>query len=108
MVYIREAHPEDGWQVPMNETDEVVIFQHRSFAERTDVAKSCALDLRYTFPVLVDDMDNTTDEAYVATPERLYLIGEDGNIAYRGGPGPFLFDPEEWEQAIVDYLDKKK
>ena len=32
------------------------------------------------------------------------LVGENGNIAYAGGPGPWGFKPEELEQAIVDYI----
>ena len=37
-------------------------------------------------------------------PERLYLIGTDGNVAYKGGMGPMYFRPREWEQAIRDHL----
>ena len=37
-------------------------------------------------------------------PERLYLIGTDGNVAYKSGIGPMFFRPVEWQQAIADYL----
>ena len=33
-VYIQEAHPDDGWQVPMNVTDDVVFSQPTSDDER--------------------------------------------------------------------------
>ena len=49
-------------------------------------------------------MDNSTDEAYAALPDRLYLIGRDGRIAFKGGPGPFGFRPKEFEAAIDAYL----
>ena len=46
----------------------------------------------------------TTDLKYYALPDRLYLIGRDGHVAYRGGPGPFGFVAAELEHAIEDYL----
>ena len=45
-------------------------------------------------------MEDTAGSAYDAHPDRLYLVGRDGRIAYRGGPGPFGFDPEELAAAI--------
>lgn len=50
-------------------------------------------------------MDNSTDHKYYALPDRLYLIGRDGRVAYRGGPGPFGFVAAELEHAIDEYLD---
>ncbi len=55
-------------------------------------------------PVLVDNMDDLVSEAYDAWPDRLYLVGKDGRIAYHGGRGPFGFDPDELEEAIRDEL----
>ena len=37
-------------------------------------------------------------------PERLYLVGSDGRVAYKGGIGPMFFRPDEWESAIERYL----
>jgi hypothetical protein len=37
-------------------------------------------------------------------PERLYLVGRDGRIAYQGGMGPMFFRPAEWAEAIESYL----
>lgn len=50
-------------------------------------------------------MENSTDLAYSALPDRLYLIGAEGTIVYRSGPGPMGFKPDELEAAIADYLD---
>lgn len=36
-----------------------------------------------------------------AAPERLYLIGADGCVAYHGGAGPHFFDLDAWDQAIA-------
>jgi len=49
-------------------------------------------------------MDNSTDLKYYALPDRLYLIGGDGRVVYRGAPGPFGFVASELEQAIIEYL----
>jgi hypothetical protein len=49
-------------------------------------------------------MENSTDLKYYSLPDRLYLIGRDGRVAYRGGPGPFGFVAAELERAIEDYL----
>ena len=45
-------------------------------------------------------MDNVINEAYGAAPERLYLIGKDGNVFYHGGAGPHFFGLEELEETI--------
>ncbi len=49
-------------------------------------------------------MGNSTDLAYSALPDRLYLIGKNGKIVYRSGPGPMGFKPDELEAAIAGYL----
>ena len=64
----------------------------------------CSNELKLAIPTLVDDMENSTDLKYYALPDRLYLIGRDGHVAYRGGPGPFGFVASELEHAIEDYL----
>jgi hypothetical protein len=49
-------------------------------------------------------MDDAVADAYAGMPERLYLIGSDGRVAYKGGQGPMFFRPEEWERAISEHL----
>jgi hypothetical protein len=46
-------------------------------------------------PFGIDDMSNAAEGAYSAWPERLYVIDERGRVAYRGGMGPFHYDPKE-------------
>ncbi len=100
VVYTQEAHPEDGWQLDINVSEDVVFVQPKTADEREHVAESCMLKLDLSIPALVDDMDNTTDRAYAALPDRLYLIGKDGRIAFKGDPGPFGFRPDDFEAAI--------
>ena len=105
MIYIREIHPTDGWQVNANEEDGVLIRQHRSFEERVEVGQTCMLKTGLAVPALVDEMDDGVTVAYNGMPERLYLVGRDGRVAYKGGMGPMFFNPEEWEEAIRSYLN---
>ena len=107
VVYVQEAHATDGWQSASNITDGVLFRQHQSFEEREEVAQTCSLDLHLPLPVLIEEMDNAIDEAYGAAPERLYLIGADGRVAYQGGAGPHFFDLNEWAEAIKECLAAK-
>lgn len=53
---------------------------------------------------LLDDIDNTAMACYAAWPERLCIIGTDGRILYKGGMGPFYFDPDEVEEILATEL----
>ena len=103
-MYLKEIHPTDGWQVKENEEDTVLIRQHQSMDERVEVGQACMLKLALEPPALVDEMDDAVAKAYAGMPERLYFIGSDGRVVYKGGMGPMFFRPAEWERAIRDYL----
>jgi hypothetical protein len=107
-VYIKEIHPTDGWQVKENEQDSVLFRQHRSMEERVEVGASCMVKLALEMPAVVDEMDDAVGRAYAAMPERLYLIGRDGRVAFKSGIGPMFFRPDEWEAAIESYLDRSE
>ena len=49
-------------------------------------------------------IDDKVNNAYKGWPDRLYLVGKDGKIAYAGGQGPFGFHPDELAEAIVEAL----
>jgi hypothetical protein len=94
----------DGWQVLMNVQQQILYAQPKTDAERAEVASACQIDMKLEMPVLLDELSNEVDTAWAALPERLYLVDAQGRIAYRGGPGPFQFDPGAWEQAIEAHL----
>lgn len=100
MVYIREAHPEDGWVIDVNRDQDIRVVDPTSDGEREEVAAACALRLAIRMPVVVDKLDDSLASAYGALPDRLYLVGRGGHIAFQGGPGPFEFKPEDLEAAI--------
>ena len=58
-------------------------------------------------PAVVDGMDNKIGQAYAGHPDRMFLVGRDGKIAYAGGRGPRGFRPEELADAIKVELKKK-
>lgn len=76
------------------------IEDPKDFPGREKLARSCAARLRFSMPMLIDDMDDKTARAYGAYPDRLYLIGKDGNVRYRGSPGPGGFKPDELEEHL--------
>ena len=88
----------------INEDEDVVYAQPTSEDEREHVAEACSTHLDLAIPTIIDDMDNTTDLAYSALPDRLYLVGKDGRIAYKSARGPMGFRPDEFEAAITEYL----
>jgi hypothetical protein len=100
IVYIREAHPEDGWVLEENRDDAIAVVDPTSLDERAGAADACVLRLRTRIPVLLDDVDDEVALAYGGWPDRLYLIGRDGGIAFQGGRGPDGFEPEELAAAL--------
>lgn len=100
MIYIQEAHPSDGWQVASNLRDEIEVPQPHEWNERLELAEVCVERLGLTVPLLLDSMENEVDRAYQGWPERLYVIGMDGRIRYRGEKGPYGFKPDELEQFL--------
>jgi len=100
-IYVREAHPIDGWRMQSNDKAGVAFVQPKTFEERTKVATQCCEKLKITMPLLVDDLDDRVGHLYSGMPDRLYLIDRSGKIVYKGGRGPFGFKPGELEQAII-------
>jgi type I thyroxine 5'-deiodinase len=101
IVYVREAHASDGWQMPSNVEDDVVYRTPANLDERADLARTCVRKLGLEIPALVDDFQNSVDRAYMGWPDRLYVVGRDGRIAYKSAPGPFGFEPERMREALV-------
>lgn len=104
MVYIREAHPSDGWQSKANVRDGVVFTAPKDQAERAALAAKCARDLELSMPLVMDDMRDTVSKAYGAWPDRLAVVDVDGRIAHYSGPGPRGFKPKLAEQDLQRVL----
>ena len=83
-----------------NVRDDVVFATPLSFEERTRVAGTCTKELKIELPVIVDHLDDRVERAYTAWPDRLYVIGRDGRVAYKSRPGPFGFKVEPVAKAL--------
>lgn len=101
-VYIREAHP-----LGSSRPSPLKIEQPKTFSEREEVAQSCQAGLNLSVPLLVDDIKDTVSRAFDAMPDRMYIIGKDGRIAYKGGRGPREFDVSEMERELKKLIDSK-
>jgi thiol-disulfide isomerase/thioredoxin len=106
MVYVREAHPTDGWRMESNDRVGATTAQPKTYEERADVAQKCGKLFNLGFPMLVDTIDDTVGARYSGMPGRLYLIGRDGKVAFKSGRGPYLFKPAELEQSLVMLLQE--
>ena len=92
MVYIREAHAADG-QRPVGYAKEKGINQQTNYDDRCVTAQMLMDDKSLTIPCLIDSMDNTTNEAYQAHPDRVFLVQPDGRLAVAAERGPRGFQP---------------
>ena len=92
IVYIREAHPNNQYPQPA------------TYDQRLGIAKTMCSELEISIPTLIDGIDNKVGSAYSGFPDRIYFVGRDGKIAYKGARGPFGFKPSELEKVIVKEL----
>jgi hypothetical protein len=102
-VYVREAHPTDEWQMKSNVKEDVCYAQPKTLEQRLAIANDFTKRFNFPIPFGVDDMSNSVNDLYAAWPERLYILDESGRIAYRGGMGPFKYNPKE----VRDWLAAK-
>jgi hypothetical protein len=94
-VYITEAHPSDVWQMESNVKEKVVFATPKNEEERAFIAGACVRKLGIKFPAVLDEFGNSTEKAYTGWPDRIYLIDQNGHVAYKSRPGPFGFKADE-------------
>jgi hypothetical protein len=114
-VYIREAHPVDGWWFGKGIMSVLLklsgskasryLYDPQTIAERRAAAGECLESLNFGIKTYVDEMDDRVNKAYAAWPTRLYLINREGLVSFAGGLGPFGFNPKALEDAIQNYLN---
>jgi alkylhydroperoxidase family enzyme len=108
MVYVREAHPTDGWRMESNDRVGVSPEQPKTYEERVEVARTCGKYLNLGFPMLVDTIDDRVGAEYSGMPGRFYLIDHEGKVAFKNGRGPFGFKPAELEQSLILLLQQEE
>jgi hypothetical protein len=114
-VYIREAHPVDGWWFGRGIFKTLLtlkgskasrsLYDPKTIKERRAAAGECQETLKYGVRTYVDEMDDAVNKAYAAWPTRLYLIDKEGKVAYAGRLGPWGFKPSALGNAIQGLLD---
>jgi len=89
-VYIREAHPNSVLSlVGDNKTTGLTkIPQAVTSKERNEAAIACGLTLNLDMPIAVDSIDNKIGRAYAGWPNRMVVVGVDGNILFASTPSP--------------------
>jgi Iodothyronine deiodinase len=90
-----------------NIKDNVVFASPHSEDERASVAGSCVRKLGIKIPAVLDEFGNSTEQAYTAWPDRIYVIDANGRVAYKSKPGPFGFKSEELKTALERTLSSK-
>ena len=102
-VYIREAHPSDGWDLDFNKRQGICYKQTHTLEDRLTVARAFAGAMEgeaRKVPLVVDDPDtNAIDKAYEAPPERLVVV-KDGVVVFKTGAGPFQYSTSKLREFL--------
>ena len=85
----------------LKDKDDVCYAQPKTLEQRLAIANDFTKRFKFPLPFGIDDMSNAANDAYAAWPERLYVIDESGHIAYRGGMGPFNYNPAEVREWLA-------
>tara|TARA_B100000809_G_scaffold2508_1_gene2860 strand:+ start:666 stop:1019 length:354 start_codon:yes stop_codon:yes gene_type:complete len=105
MIYIKEAHPADGWVKRSNERAGINIATHRHMDDRVAACTLAQSELNIEIPALVDGMDDAVAREYSAWPDRIYLIDKDGRVAIKADRGPRGFPPGV--SRVQDWLETR-
>lgn len=99
-VYIAEAHPAEKQHLTHN----LRVGTHKSLEDRIAAAQKLAdMAGHHLGPnIMVDPMDDRTNHAYSALPERLYVV-LDGKVVFEGGMGPFHYRID----LVEEFLSKR-
>lgn len=100
VVYVREEHPTVNGERPPAWTRAPRADQPKTLEERRARAREFARAEGIVAPILVDTMDDRVASAYDALPDRAFVVGENGRLAYVGSIGPAGFHVEEIEPAL--------
>jgi type I thyroxine 5'-deiodinase len=85
----------------VNLKDNVVFAMPTTLEARAEVGATCVKDLKIDVPMIVDEIDNRTERAYTAWPDRLYVLDAAGRVAYKSAAGPFGFKIEPVAEALA-------
>lgn len=106
MVYIKEAHPDGSDEADLihNVKAGIRVEEATTDTDRAITARAMCNTLQTRMPCAVDGVDNRVNDIYAAWPARIYIVGADGKVYYRGNPGPEGFKPAEAKDALERLL----
>ena len=77
MIYIREAHPIGGREVPNNQFK---VNAPTTLSERCELAEDFNERIQIRMPIVVDTIDDAVADVYAPWPNRLVVVDADGKI----------------------------
>ena len=80
VVYTREEHPADGWQVERNKDDKIEVNQPTTLDERVALATQLRDRTKTTLEIAVDDPTDAVATAYGSRPQGAAVINRFGRI----------------------------
>ena len=89
-VYIKAAHPLEGWVLPDNTLEGIEVESPDTKEERAAVTAICMLRYNFPFRMVLDSMTDEAEEKYRSEPDRLYVIDAEGKIAWEPAWGLFI------------------
>ena len=94
-MYIKEAHPDDEWQMESNEESGVVYTQPTTTEERRELARAFVDQMDVETETLLDDIDNTIVKptalgpvANTDTKLLIYGLFQKGRVLAQDGQRP--------------------
>lgn len=82
-VYTKESHPKGGWEVDRNKEEDVEVQQAKDLSDRSKTARQMHEALHFSWPMLMDTMDDSAAKAYGAGECTTIIINRDGTIYSR-------------------------
>jgi type I thyroxine 5'-deiodinase len=86
--------------LPSNVRDGVLFASPKTDDERNSTAVACVRKLGLSIPAVLDGIDDRTERAYTAWPDRMYVVDRNGRVAFKSGPGPFGFSTRQLEESL--------
>jgi tetratricopeptide (TPR) repeat protein len=100
MVYVQEAHTEEGWQSSVNQRENITLPAVKTLEQKEENASTCSRKLGLKFPVVIDGLDRKVESAYAAWPSAVYVLDKHGRIAWRSRLGEVELSTAEMDRAI--------
>lgn len=100
-VYIQEAHPTDGWNMPSNKAADIMYTQPVNMNERAKVAIDWRNAYSLESSIVLDWPDNRINEDYAGSPERLFVLDAEGVVTFKSEQGPYYDSHlDDWAAAL--------